>query len=73
MKLADLPQSFGLTEMKKGYFTYLFNFKRYWDYDGVFPRLEYFLPNRMKPDDRVEFMNWNEQKVKTNAMFHFKK
>ena len=27
MKLADLPQMFGLTEMKKGYFPYLFNFK----------------------------------------------
>ena len=42
MKLADLPQTFGLTEMKKGYFPYLFNFKRYWDYDGVYPRSEYF-------------------------------
>ena len=73
MKLADLPQTFGLTEMKKGYFPYLFNFKRYWDYDGVYPRSEYFLPNRMKPDDRLEFMNWYEQKVKSKATFNFKK
>ena len=63
MKLADLLQTFGLKEMKKGYFPYLFKFNRYWDYDGVYPRPEYFLPNRMKPDDRLEFMNRYEQKV----------
>ena len=27
----------------------------------------------MKPGDRLEFMNWYEQKVKTKATFHFKK
>ena len=73
MKLVDLPQTFGLTEIKKGYFPYVFNLKRYWDYDGVYPRSEYFLPNRMKPDDRLEFMNWYEQKVKRKATFNFKK
>ena len=42
MNLADLPQTFGLTELNKGYFPYLFNFKRNWDYDGIYPRSEYF-------------------------------
>ena len=27
----------------------------------------------MKPDDRLEFMNWYEQKVKSKATFNFKK
>ena len=29
MKLADLPQTFGLTEMKKGYFPYLFKREKF--------------------------------------------
>ena len=27
----------------------------------------------MKPDDRLEFMNWYEQKVKSEVTFNFKK
>ena len=73
LKLADSPQTFGLTELKKGYFPYLFNLKRYWDYDGTYPRSELFLTNRMKPGKRVKFMNWHQQKIKANATFCFKK
>ena len=48
MALAKLPKSFGLTELKKGYFPHLFNTFKNWNVkrQGL-PNIECYLPDTM--------------------------
>jgi hypothetical protein len=65
--LATFPETFGLTEMKKGFFPYLFNTTENENYIGKIPDMKYFSPELMdntkvnktsKMTKRQEFMKW---------------
>jgi hypothetical protein len=56
--LASFPETFGLKEMKKGFFPYLFNTPENQSYIGKIPHIKYFSPNDMKADKRKEFIEW---------------
>jgi hypothetical protein len=56
--LASFPETFGLQEMKKGFFPYLCNTPHNQNYVGKIPHIKYFSPNDMNPDKRTEFIEW---------------
>ena len=59
--LSSFPKTFGLTEMKKGYFPYLFNTKSNESYLGPWPPVDTYNPDHMKPEQRKAFLVWYEQ------------
>uniref|UniRef100_T1IK08 DNA-directed DNA polymerase n=1 Tax=Strigamia maritima TaxID=126957 RepID=T1IK08_STRMM len=65
MPLAQLLAAFGITELKKGYFSHFFNTPENQNYVGLFPDSKFFDPDGMKPGPRAAFMKWyDEQKAK---------
>ncbi|CAH0391289.1 unnamed protein product [Bemisia tabaci] len=67
--LSDFPKTFGLTELKKGYFPHLFNTKENENYVGPIPDKKYYNYNQMKPEARKKFLEWYLQKVQENYIF----
>ncbi|EFO90256.1 hypothetical protein CRE_23046 [Caenorhabditis remanei] len=61
MPLSKMPKTFGITELKKGYYPYYFNHKE--NYGKVLNRLPdklFYDPEHMKPEPRIEFEKWYE-------------
>ena len=58
--LEQFPSIFGLdeTQFKKGYFPYKFNTPANQSYVGPLPEIQYYEPDRMKPDKRKAFLDW---------------
>ena len=50
MKLEDFPGTFGIKELKKGFYPYWFNCEKNWNYVGVMPDKKYYKPNNMSAD-----------------------
>ena len=66
MALSKLPKTFGLTELKKGYFPHFFNTPDNQNYIGDYPSENYYGSDYMSVEENVKFHNWyNEQKNKT--------
>ena len=61
IKLAKFPKTCGLTELKKGYFPYLFNTDDHQTYVGSLPDQRYYMPNGMSVDDRDAFRRWHDK------------
>jgi hypothetical protein len=61
--LAAMPKMFGLDEeqYKKGYFPYLFNTPENQSYNGTIPAIQWFEPNMMAPDKRLDFLKWYDE------------
>ena len=62
MALSVLPKSFGLKEKKKGYFPHLFNTPE--NQNVILPHLppvEYYDPDGMTYEKRIEFLEWYEK------------
>ena len=71
--LQTLPGTFGLEELKKGYFPHLFNIPENQNYIGSMPPKYYYDPDHMKPEIRTEFLTWYDERVAENYVFEFKK
>ena len=59
MALSSLPKSFGLSELKKGFFPYLFNTQH--NQNVVLTELpdqKFYNPDDMYPEKREEFLQW---------------
>lgn len=54
MALASFPKTFGITEMKKGFFPHFFNTKENEDYVGPIPDKSYYDPIGMSSSRRAE-------------------
>ena len=72
-KLANFPKTFGLTEMKKGYFPHFFNIPENQDYVGKVPDVKYYGPDQMMADNRKKFLKWHQDRINENYVFDFKK
>ena len=59
--LATFSKTFGLTELKKGHFPYLFNTRANQDYVGPWPSIEYYCPDEKKTKDRQALLKWYEE------------
>ena len=73
MPLEKFPKTFGLQELKKGYFPHFFNTKENEDYVGPMPGLEYFKPDTFKDDKRKKFLEWYQEKIDSNYEWNMKK
>lgn len=59
--LAKVPASFGLTELKKGYFPHLFNIWENQNYVGLIPDSSFYSPDTMSTSGRQMFLAWYDQ------------
>ena len=62
MPLKTFPKSFGVLELKKGYFPHLLNTLYNQNYTSKLPDGEYFDPDCMPPAEREEFNKWYEER-----------
>ena len=69
MSLAKFPQTFGMSELCKGYFPHLFN--REENYVGPIPPEPYYTPNSMKPKVREAFHIWHKEQRNSEYIFNF--
>ena len=70
MPLKAFPKTFGLKELKKGFFPHWFNILENRNYIGPIPDISYFKPDSFKKKDRDEFINWYEEKVNSNYVWN---
>ena len=73
MPLKSFPKTFGMNELKKGYFPHYFNQECNKNYVGTIPSKKHYGYNQMKPDERAKFLKWYEERVSENYVFDFKK
>ncbi|XP_078355818.1 uncharacterized protein LOC144640593 [Oculina patagonica] len=71
MPLSAFPKTFGLTELKKGYFPHLFNTPENQEYVGPIPGKHYYMPESMSVSGRKEFQKWYDDQVSKNVEFDF--
>ena len=73
MPLAAFPKTFGLTELKKGYFPHKFNVPENQSYVGPLPAKDYYMPETMSQDARKKFETWHNKQRADNVVFDFQK
>lgn len=69
MPLAAFPGTFGIEELKKGYYPHTFNTETNKDYVGPMPPRNDFAPYNMKHDDCKKFKAWYKDKVDSNYVW----
>ncbi|KAG8173059.1 hypothetical protein JTE90_016151 [Oedothorax gibbosus] len=62
MSLAKLPATFGLRELKKGYFPHFFNTPENQYYVGPIPDPQFYNPDAMSTAERQKFYSWYEER-----------
>ena len=67
--LSAFPNTFGIKEIKKGYFPHMFNTPDHQNYVGSIPPKHYYDPEGMKPKDKTAFETWYEAQT---GQFDFK-
>ena len=72
MKLAKFPKTFGLTELKKGYFPHLFNTDDHHTYVRSLPNEHYYMPDGMSVEDRDVFRRWHAKLTREGYVFDFR-
>ena len=70
MPQSKLPKTFGMKELKKGYFPHFFNTEENQHYVGPIPDVEYYDPDGMKPEARDAFLTWYQEQQTKNVMFN---
>ena len=75
MPLSAFPKTFGLTELKKGYFPHKFNIPddEHQTYVGPVPAPDYYMPETMSPEDRQAFEKWHQEQNDQGVVFNFQK
>ena len=71
--LGTFPETFGLKELKKGYFPHLFNIPENQTYIGPIRSKYYYDPDHMKLEKCAEFLKWYDERVAEDYVFDFKK
>ena len=70
MKLEDMPGTFGIKELKKGFYPYWFNTIENFDYEGPLPCKRFYRPRNMKLEKKKEFNKWYDKLKKENYYYH---
>ena len=68
--LSAFPSTFGIKEIKKGYFPHMFNTPDHQNYAGSIPPKQYYDPDGMKEKDKAAFDTWY---VAQTGLFDFRK
>ena len=73
MPLSAFPKTFGLTELKKGYFPHKFNRPEHQTYVDIVPALDYYMPETMAPKAKQELEKWHQEQRDKEVVFDFQK
>ena len=73
MPLKSFPKTFGVNQLKKGYFPHYFNKECNRNYVGAIPSKKIYSYNQMKPGERTKFLKWCDDRVSENYVFDFQK
>ena len=74
MPLTSFPGTFGITELKKGYFPHAFNVPENQSYVGRIPDVEFYDPEGMKDlKAKDQFERWHADQVSRGVEFDFQK
>ena len=71
MALSNFPKTFGLDELKKGFFSHFFNTQSNQIYEGYMPDRKYYDPDGMSTARKDEFEKWYDEKVSERYIFNF--
>ena len=71
MPLSAFPKTFGLTELRKGYFPHKFNHPDHQNYVGPIPALDYYMPETMSPEGKQALETWHQEQ--RDRVFDFRK
>ena len=71
MSLEKFPKTFGLNEMKKGFWCHKFNSRQNMGYVGPIPDKSYYTPEFFSESKRQDFEKWYDQQQ--NNIFDFNK
>lgn len=71
--LNSFPDTFGLNELKKGFFPHLFNTLENQKYEGPMPPREMYDPDSMSAKTNAEFERWYEEQVRNDYVFILRK
>ena len=70
-KLSELPEAFGLEELKKGWFPHHFNTRENQNYVGPYPEAKYYGHNFMGEKEREKLLAWLDERK--GEVFDFRK
>ena len=73
MPFSAFPKTFGLTELRKGYFTHKFNIPENQEYVGLISAIDYYMPEALSPRGRQEFEKWHQEQRNKHEVFDFQK
>ena len=72
MPLEAFTKTFGITEVKKGYFPHAFNKVENQDYEGPIPALEYYETHTMNTKKKEALEKWHNEQVVEGKTWNFK-
>lgn len=72
MPLTNFTKTFGLTELKKGWFRHKFSKLEYLEYEGTIPDLSYYNTKHMKVDKKKECEAWHANEVLKGEVWNFR-
>ena len=73
MPLENFTKTFGLTELKKGYFPHSFNRKENQNYEGPLPDLKYYETNCMNTKKKEAVEKWHAEEMLKGESWNFEK
>jgi len=73
MPLSAFPKTFGLTKLRKGYFSHKFNIPENQEYERPIPAIDYYMPETMSPEGRQEFERLHQAQRENHKVFDFQK
>ena len=71
MPLSNFTKTFGLTELKKGWFPHKFSKLENLQYEGEIPPVHYYEPQHMNEDKKKECEDWHAQQVVKGEIWNF--
>ncbi|KAK3924463.1 putative DNA polymerase [Frankliniella fusca] len=73
MPLSAMPKSFGLTELKKGYWPFMANKPEYYGYEGPLLDKSFYCISSMKEKAAAEFNAWHDEQTSKGFVFNFRR
>ena len=73
MALKKFPDTFGMKELKKGWFPHYFKKPCNKNYVGSIPSKKHYGFNQMKTAERTKFLEWYNERVKENTYLTLKR
>ena len=70
--LTNFTKTFGLTELKKGWFPHKFSKPENLEYEGTIPDLRYYDTKDMKVEKKEECETWHAKEVLIGAVWNFR-